>query len=194
MCLCPQKIVDFFVTSVAFVPSDFHSLTFLPLFVSHLEQEEEDAALKRQLELLVERIQDADEHIQRTALDALGKEIKTSTSSMTSVPKPLKYLKPQYDNIKQIYERTKSNKVKKEKKKERKKSTEKLSFYNSFSHCHLSLTSMQALFSDILSVLAMTMAKAGTRESLKFKLAGTKDAIGVWGHEYVRYFFFFVAI
>jgi hypothetical protein len=25
-------------------------------------------------------------------------------------------------------------------------------------------------------------------------LAGTKDAIGVWGHEYVRYFFFFVAI
>ncbi len=36
--------------------------------------------------------------------------------------------------------------------------------------------------------MAMTMAKEGTFESLKYKLVGSKekDALGVWGHEYVR--------
>ncbi|RYG69137.1 hypothetical protein EON64_03445, partial [archaeon] len=39
---------------------------------------------------------------------------------------------------------------------------------------------------DMLSVLAMTMAAAGSRESLRFKLAGTQVNISSWGHEYVR--------
>ncbi|KAK1307115.1 26S proteasome non-ATPase regulatory subunit 2 1A [Acorus calamus] len=43
-------------------------------------------------------------------------------------------------------------------------------------------------FADILSVLAMTM-DMGEQESLKYKLLGTTEDIGSWGHEYVRYTF-----
>jgi len=42
------------------------------------------------------------------------------------------------------------------------------------------------LFSDILSVLAMTMGAEGKRESLHYKLQGNSKDIGDWGHEYVR--------
>src|SRR5690606_6963768 len=55
------------------------------------------------------RIQDSNEAIQKAALDALVKEIRSSTSSMTSVPKPLKFLKPHYEKIKQIHEKYPSN-------------------------------------------------------------------------------------
>ena len=39
---------------------------------------------------------------------------------------------------------------------------------------------------DILSVLAMTFSKQGSRESLKYKLMGNSTDLGSWGHEYVR--------
>uniref|UniRef100_A0A2P2I8Z8 26S proteasome non-ATPase regulatory subunit 2 n=1 Tax=Hirondellea gigas TaxID=1518452 RepID=A0A2P2I8Z8_9CRUS len=64
---------------------------------------EEDAKLKQTLELLVERAQDADLGIRVQALEALRKEISSSTTSMTSVPKPLKYLHPHYQALKDFY-------------------------------------------------------------------------------------------
>ena len=39
---------------------------------------------------------------------------------------------------------------------------------------------------DILSVLAMTASEGGSRESLRFRLEGGGESVGVWGHEYVR--------
>eukprot|EP01042_Synura_sphagnicola_P025502 gene25502-32762_t len=45
---------------------------------------------------------------------------------------------------------------------------------------------MKRQMADVMSVLAMTMAAPGSRESLKFKLAGTNTNISSWGHEYVR--------
>jgi 26S proteasome regulatory subunit N1 len=48
------------------------------------------------------------------------------------------------------------------------------------------LFELQKLFNDILSVLAMTMAAAGTRECLQFKIAGNITDVGSWGHEYIR--------
>jgi 26S proteasome regulatory subunit N1 len=39
---------------------------------------------------------------------------------------------------------------------------------------------------DILAVLAMTMGKDGSRESLKFKLLGNSTDLGSWGHDFVR--------
>ncbi|HLD77579.1 MAG TPA: hypothetical protein VJB16_00985, partial [archaeon] len=42
------------------------------------------------------------------------------------------------------------------------------------------------LLADILAVLAMTMAPEGSRESLRFKLAGSRDDVGDWGHEFAR--------
>ncbi|GAB0498513.1 hypothetical protein MMPV_009858 [Pyropia vietnamensis] len=66
---------------------------------------EEDAALKEQLELLVERVQDADAGVQKLALDTIRSEIRSATSSMTSVPKPLKFLRPHYGTLKEFFAR-----------------------------------------------------------------------------------------
>ncbi|KAG8502119.1 hypothetical protein CXB51_000267 [Gossypium anomalum] len=65
---------------------------------------EEDLALKQQLELYVERVQDSDPGLQKVALESMRHEIRTSTSSMTSVPKPLKFLRPHYGALKAFYE------------------------------------------------------------------------------------------
>ncbi|BBN10868.1 26S proteasome regulatory subunit N1 [Marchantia polymorpha subsp. ruderalis] len=65
---------------------------------------EEDAALKEQLELYVERVNDSNPGIQKMALESMRQEIRTATSSMTSVPKPLKFLRPHYKTLKGYYE------------------------------------------------------------------------------------------
>ena len=83
-------------------------------------------------------------------------EVRTSTSSMTSVPKPLKFLRPHYATLKDNYVAAKPGKDK-------------------------------TLLADVLSLLAMTMSEEGTRESLNFKLLGSREDLGSWGHEYVRH-------
>ncbi|GMY10202.1 26S proteasome non-ATPase regulatory subunit 2 homolog A [Fagus crenata] len=74
---------------------------------------DEDLALKQQLELYVERVQDADPALQRVALESMRQEIRTSTSSMTSVPKPLKFLRPHYGTLKAFYETMGDSELKK---------------------------------------------------------------------------------
>ncbi|XP_038972855.1 26S proteasome non-ATPase regulatory subunit 2 homolog A-like isoform X2 [Phoenix dactylifera] len=116
---------------------------------------EEDLAFKQQLELYVERVQDADPGVQKFALESMRKEIRTATSSMTSVPKPLKFLRPHYGTLKAYFETMLDSDLKK-------------------------------YLADILSVLALTMSAEGERESLKYRLLGSEEDIGSWGHEYVR--------
>ncbi|EPS68329.1 hypothetical protein M569_06441, partial [Genlisea aurea] len=116
---------------------------------------EEDLALKQQLELYVERVQDREPGLQKLALESMRQEIRSATSSMTSVPKPLKFLRPHYATLKEQYEKIVDVDLKK-------------------------------LLADILSVLALTMSPEGERESLKYRLLGSGDDIGSWGHEYVR--------
>ncbi|XP_073010327.1 26S proteasome non-ATPase regulatory subunit 2 homolog A-like [Typha latifolia] len=65
---------------------------------------DEDLALKQQLELYVERVQDVDPGVQKLALESMRQEIRTATSSMTSVPKPLKFLRPHYGTLKAYFE------------------------------------------------------------------------------------------
>ncbi|GLT41032.1 hypothetical protein SLA2020_151230 [Shorea laevis] len=74
---------------------------------------DEDLALKQQLELYVERVQDPDPGLQKVALESMRQEIRTSTSSMTSVPKPLKFLRPHYGTLKAYYERMPDSDLKK---------------------------------------------------------------------------------
>ncbi|XP_062007686.1 26S proteasome non-ATPase regulatory subunit 2 homolog A isoform X1 [Rosa rugosa] len=74
---------------------------------------DEDLALKQQLELYVERVQDPDPGLQKVALESMRQEIRTSTSSMTSVPKPLKYLRPHYGTLKAYYETMSDSDLKK---------------------------------------------------------------------------------
>ncbi|CAA0816209.1 26S proteasome non-ATPase regulatory subunit 2 homolog A [Striga hermonthica] len=74
---------------------------------------EEDLALKQQLELYVERVQDPDPGLQKVALESMRQEIRTATSSMTSVPKPLKFLRPHYGTLQAHYEKMTDSDLKK---------------------------------------------------------------------------------
>jgi len=120
------------------------------------EMNEEDTALKEGLELAVTRLTEDDASLHKPSLEHLIKEIREATSSMTSVPKPLKFLRPHYQTLKTVYE--------------------------AWPAAH----EMKELMADVLSVLAMTMAESGSRECLKYKLEGTKKDIANMGQEYLR--------
>ena len=69
------------------------------------ELSEEDQQLKNDLEMLVERLQEPDTSLYKPSIDAIKNFIKTSTSSMTAVPKPLKFLRPHYNEIAALYDK-----------------------------------------------------------------------------------------
>lgn len=117
---------------------------------------EEDRLLKEQLELLVERLQDVDSALHRPALEALRSTIRSSTSSMTSAPKPLKFLKEKVSILKELH--------------------------NTWMN-----PSDKDFLSDILSVLCMSWGEEGKRETLNYRLTGSHDSPGSWGHEYARH-------
>ncbi|CAK0791511.1 unnamed protein product, partial [Prorocentrum cordatum] len=108
------------------------------------ELSEEDRQKKEELELLAQRAQDPDEGVAKLALTTIVTELKTATSSMTSVPKPLKFLRPHYAALTEHYEK-------------------------------MNNPSLKPFFADVLSVLATTMQKEGSRQSLKYRLEGTKE-------------------
>ncbi|KAL9102955.1 MAG: hypothetical protein Q9163_001942 [Psora crenata] len=76
------------------------------------ELSEEDQNLKNELEMLVSRLQEPNTNLYIPALDAIKDFIKTSTSSMTAVPKPLKFLRPHYDDLCKIYDKWPAGKEK----------------------------------------------------------------------------------
>uniref|UniRef100_A0A0L8GBA9 26S proteasome non-ATPase regulatory subunit 2 n=1 Tax=Octopus bimaculoides TaxID=37653 RepID=A0A0L8GBA9_OCTBM len=115
---------------------------------------EEDKQLQESLNLMVERLTESDQKHYRQALECLRTEIRASTTSMTSVPKPLKFLRPHYGSLKKAYEKISDEETKR-------------------------------FCADIISVLGMTMSEE--RDSLKFRLLGSNEEIGSWGHEYVRH-------
>ena len=49
--------------------------------------------------------QEPDQMLYKQALECLRTEIRASTTSMTSVPKPLKFLRPHYGTLKKVYEK-----------------------------------------------------------------------------------------
>jgi len=120
------------------------------------ELSEEDARKKEELELLVTRSQDESQELQAVALSTMAKEIQTATSSMTSVPKPLKFLRPHFQTLK--------------------------TFFNTMPDSN---PNKKAL-ADILAVLAITMGEESARESLRFKIQGNISQISIWGHEFIR--------
>jgi 26S proteasome regulatory subunit N1 len=75
---------------------------------------------------------------------------------MTAVPKPLKFLRPHYPSLTELYSNWPQGKL-------------------------------QDLLADVLSVLGMTYAGDGKRDSLRYRLLTTADDVGNWGHEYIRH-------
>ncbi len=63
-------------------------------------QSEEDQALKEKLELCLERLGDKEANLRKQALDMIKSEVAGATSSMSSIPKPLKFMVPNYDKLK----------------------------------------------------------------------------------------------
>lgn len=116
---------------------------------------EEDLALKTTLEMLVERIVGNDEEAKAAALESVRREIRSATSSMTSVPKPLKFLRPHYDRLKEA-------------------------------HGRMGRMANAQQLADVISIMASTCAKEGERDTLKYRLMGSEEDIGSWGHEYLR--------
>ncbi|OEH73887.1 26s proteasome non-ATPase regulatory subunit [Cyclospora cayetanensis] len=70
-----------------------------PGAVANCEQTEDDKKIRDNIDLLVERTCDSDLGIVALALETLSRELKAATSSMTSVPKPLKFLRPHVDGL-----------------------------------------------------------------------------------------------
>ncbi|OAA64029.1 26S proteasome regulatory subunit rpn1 [Cordyceps fumosorosea ARSEF 2679] len=68
------------------------------------ELNEEDQQLKGELDMMVERLTETNKELYKTAIEAMKTSIKTSTSSMTAVPKPLKFLRPHYETLTNLYE------------------------------------------------------------------------------------------
>ena len=124
---------------------------------------EEDLVIKENLDMLAARAQDGDLRLAKVAVESIGNEIRTATSSMTSVPKPLKFLKEHYAPLKKHFGSLEGNSA-------------------------VAAVALRGALADVLSVLAMTSAETpGSMETLKFKLlSGVKDVAG-WGHEYSRH-------
>lgn len=120
------------------------------------ELSEEDQKLKEKLELCVQRLGEVGDRPDAAALApaavrSLAEEVRTSTTSMTSVPKPLKFLRPHYAGLCA--------------------SQEKLSAIASSEEAAKELA-------DVLSVLAISSGARGGREALKWRLRGKQVRVG----------------
>ena len=112
--------------------------------------------MKDNLELLVERAKDTVAGVQKLAIQSIANEIKTATTSMTSVPKPLKFLRPHYAGLKEYFASLPAN------------------------------HENRSALADVISVLAMTSAPEGSRDTLHFKFHAGETDVAQWGHEYIR--------
>lgn len=107
---------------------------------------EEDQELKDRLETCVSTLINAENEadvtipIRLKALDVIVTEVRSATSSMTSVPKPLKFLRPHFAMLKTLHTSL----------------VEDGAVLNDNDQL-----SLRARLSDVLSVLAMTMGNQG---------------------------------
>ena len=107
---------------------------------------EEDKELKDRLDTCVSTVlnerneTDVTIPIRLTALDVIVNELRTATASMTSVPKPLKFLRPHFGSLKTLY-------LTLEEENPSSMDKESLEF--------------RARLADVVAVLAMTMSKPG---------------------------------
>ena len=122
------------------------------------ELSEEDRQIKEDLEMLVERLKEDDKTLYRPSIEAIKNQIKTSTSSMTAVPAPLKFLRPHFDELANVYEKWPA-------------SSDKDAMADM-----LSVLGMTHGDEDDLQTLKYRLlSKADEKE------------LGSWGHEYIRH-------
>lgn len=69
------------------------------------EMTEEDKKLEEDLNMLVQRLSENDTTLYLPSLETMRSLIRASTTSMTSVPKPLKFMRQHYATMKQVFEK-----------------------------------------------------------------------------------------
>lgn len=112
--------------------------------------------MKEKLELCVERLADKESGIRNNALEMIKTEVAGATSSMTSVPKPLKFMTPLYEKLTGIYNNYKSE------------------------------DRFRKQLANLCSVIGMVAAKEDSTDMLDFCLKGEMTELHQWGHEYLR--------
>ncbi|THD19853.1 26S proteasome non-ATPase regulatory subunit [Fasciola hepatica] len=122
------------------------------------ELSEEDKQLQEELNMLVERLGEANVSLHKPALETMRTLIKSATTSMTSVPKPLKFMMPHYAKMKSIYDEMSESSAK-----------------------HLCADIVSVLG------MTVTDKPESRFDTLNYRLLGTNCEIGAWGHEYVRH-------
>ena len=60
--------------------------------------------MKEKLELCVERLTDKEAGLRKQALEMIKSEVAGATSSMSSIPKPLKFMAPMYEKLQKIFD------------------------------------------------------------------------------------------
>lgn len=135
-------------------------------------ESEEDKALVETLDMLIGRLEEKDLH--SASIEALRNQIKSSSVSLTSIPKALKFLRARFPDLVSIYAKDQMN------------------------------SSNKAKFADILSIIGMCSSNLlpidsknnytenlRERPALYFRLCsdsvGGQNDIADWGHEYVRH-------
>lgn len=116
-------------------------------------------------------------------------EVKSSTTSMTAVPKPLRFLRPHYGTLRDYYrdsvEQVRPNASPRVLSPQPSPS---LPSSTSSSPAAQSKSVNRALFAAVVSVLAMTTAPPEDRETLKHCLSASDlSLVDLWGHEYLRH-------
>ncbi|TGZ68062.1 hypothetical protein CRM22_004458 [Opisthorchis felineus] len=122
------------------------------------ELSEEDKQLQEELNMLVERLEEPDVSLHKPALESMCNLIKSSTTSMTSVPKPLKFMMPHYSKLKEIYEKM----------------------------CDSPTRRLCADVVSVVAMTVSDKPESRF-DTLNYRLLGTSSEIGAWGHEYVRH-------
>ena len=118
---------------------------------------DEDLKLKNELEQLAKNLLSDDSSTYISSLDKLNTLIKEATTSMTAVPKPLKFLRPFVEKLTLKYETLEDG------------------------------IESKSRLADILSVLFTTFEDDGSHEVLKYRCLSEESKFDQWGHEYIRH-------
>eukprot|EP01062_Namystynia_karyoxenos_P059410 TRINITY_DN50860_c0_g1_i1.p1 TRINITY_DN50860_c0_g1~~TRINITY_DN50860_c0_g1_i1.p1 ORF type:complete len:941 (+),score=453.74 TRINITY_DN50860_c0_g1_i1:95-2917(+) len=122
------------------------------------ELSEEDQKIKDDVELCVTRIQDEDRGLGESALKQLTELLRTSTGSVTSIPKPLKFCRPHYKTLSEFWQKLPA------------------------------ASPLAKGLADCLALVAMTMpVEDQSTPALDFKLKGNPLDLEPWGHEFVQF-------
>lgn len=78
------------------------------------KDDDDNQVQQAEINTLVESIKQDNEQLVAPALEQLRNIIRESTTSMTSIPKPLKYLRSKYNDLKGAHEALKSEKIKRD--------------------------------------------------------------------------------